>query len=98
MANIGELRELDDRELMLRHHDVVQDLVASKFQKATGQMDNTAQAKRLRRDLAQIKSLVRQRELEQGLPKGGLEQKVGSLRDEIGDGYSRIRERYGKQL
>jgi len=98
MANIGELRELDDRELMLRHHDVVQDLVAVKFQKATGQLDNTAHARRLRRDLAQIKTLVREREREQGLPKGGLEQKVGSLRDEVGDGYSRIRERYGTRV
>jgi len=98
MANIGELRELDDRELMLRHHDVVQDLVAVKFQRATGQLDNTAQTQKLRRDLAQIKTLMRQREQEQGLPKGGLEQKVGSLRDEVGEGYSRIRERYGKRL
>ena len=98
MANIGELRKLDDRELMLRHFDVVQDLVAAKFQKATGQMDNTAQAKRLRRDLAQIKTLVRQREQDQGLPQGGLEQKVGSLRDETGEGFSRIRERYGNRV
>jgi large subunit ribosomal protein L29 len=98
MANIGELRELDDRELLLRHHDVVQDLVGLKFQAATGQLDNTAQLKRLRRELAKIKTLVRQRELEQELSKGGLAIKEKSVRDEIGKGYSKIQERYGKRV
>ena len=98
MANIGELRELDDRELLLRHHDVVQDLVGLKFQAATGQLDNTSQLKRLRRELARIKTLVRQRELEQQLQQGGLAIKEKSVRDEIGKGYSKIQERYGKRV
>ena len=98
MANIGELRELDDRELMLRHHDVVQDLVAVRFQRATGQLDNTAQTCKLRRTLAQLRTLMREREREQGLPKGGLVQKVGSIQGEVGEGFSKIRERYGKRL
>ncbi len=98
MANIGELRELDDRELLLRHHDVVQDLVGLKFQAATGQLDNTAQLKKLRRELARIKTLVRQRELEQELNRGGLAVKESSVRDEIGKGYSKIQERYGKRV
>ncbi len=98
MANIGELRELDDRELLLRRHDVVQELTAMKFNRATGQLENTASVKKLRRDLARIKTLIRQREQDQGLVKGGLEAKVGSLREEIGQGYSKIRERFGRPV
>lgn len=97
MANIAELRELDDRELMLRHHDVVQEIVALKFHKATGQLDNTAQLGKLRGDLARIKTLVRQREIEQGLNKGGLAQTVGSLAGDVGKGYSKIQERFGNR-
>ena len=96
MAGIGELRELDDRELLLRRHDVVQELTALKFNKATGQLENTAKLKLLRRNLARIKTLVRQRESEQGLVKGGLESKIGSLRTDTGAGYSKIRERFGR--
>jgi len=54
--------------------------------------------KRLRRELARINTLVRQREREQELPKGGLVSKEKSVRDEIGKGYSKIQERYGKRL
>jgi len=96
MAGIGEFRELDDRELLLRKHDLVQELTAMKFNKATGQLENTAKLKQLRRDLARIKTLVREREVEQGLHKGGLEAQVGSLRDDTGEGYSKIRERFGR--
>jgi large subunit ribosomal protein L29 len=94
-AGLVELRELDDRELLLRRHDIVQELVAFKFQRATGQLDNTAKVPQLRRDLARIKTLIRQREIEAKLQKGGIEAQVGSLKDEIGKGYSKIRERFG---
>ena len=97
MANTAELRELDDRELMLRQHDVVQEIGALKFPQATGQLDNTAQMGKLRGDLARIKTLVRQRETEQGLNKGGLAQVVGSLADDVGKGYSKIQERFGNR-
>jgi large subunit ribosomal protein L29 len=97
MTNIAELRELDDRELMLRYHDLVQELVALKFQKATGQLDNTAQTGKLRHDLARIKTLVREREREQGLNKGGLAAAVGPLTDDVGKGYSKIQERFGNR-
>ncbi len=95
MPGMGEIQELDDRELLLRRHDIVQELVAFKFQKATGQLDNTARMPQLRRDLARIKTLIRQREIEAELPKGGLEARVGSLKDDIGKGFSKIRERFG---
>jgi large subunit ribosomal protein L29 len=94
-AGMVEFRELDDRELLLRRHDIVQELVVFKFQRATGQLDDTAKVPQLRRDLARIKTLIRQRELEGKLQKGGLETQVGSLKDDIGKGYSKIRERFG---
>lgn len=95
MPGMSELLELDDREILLRRHDIVQELVAFKFQKATGQLENTARVTQLRRDLARIKTLIRRREIDEQLPKGGLETRVGSLKDDIGKGYSKIRERFG---
>ena len=97
MPNIAELRELDDRELLLRQHDVVQELIGFEFQKATGQLENTAQVRALQKELARIKTVVREREIRDDAPKGSLTAKVGSLRDDTGGGYPKIRERFGKQ-
>ncbi len=95
MTSISEFRELEDRELLLRRYDVVQELVVVKFHKATGQLDNTARPKQLRRDLARINTVIRERERAQDLAPGGLVAQVGSLKDDTGKGYTKIQERFG---
>ncbi len=79
--NIADLRTLDDKGLLLRRQDTVGELASLKFNHATGQLDNTARLRSLRRDLARINTVIRQREAESGLHKGGLASKVGKLEE-----------------
>ena len=50
---INELRETKQEALNLR------------FRNATGQLDNTAEIKRVRRQIARINTFIRQREIEE---------------------------------
>ncbi|RME22667.1 MAG: 50S ribosomal protein L29 [Deltaproteobacteria bacterium] len=58
-----ELRERTLEELHQTALDLEQDLFNLKFQHATGQMDNTARLTQVRRDLARVKTLIREHEL-----------------------------------
>lgn len=58
-----ELRERTMEELRQTAQDLEQDLFNLKFQHATGQMDNTARLTQVRRDLARVKTLIREHEL-----------------------------------
>ncbi len=82
--NSSDLRTLDDKGLLLRQQDLMGELTSLKFQGATGQLDNTAVLRTVRRSLARVNTIVRQRELEQGLRKGGLSEQVGPLGAEGG--------------
>ncbi len=64
MATAAELREVNDEELVSRLDDARQELFNLRFQLATGQLDNTARVGQLRRDIARIQTLIRQREIE----------------------------------
>jgi large subunit ribosomal protein L29 len=59
-----ELAELDDDELEQRLADCRQELFNLRFQLATGQLDNVARIGQVRKDVARIKTLLRQREIE----------------------------------
>ena len=78
---IEDLRTLDDKGLLLRHQDMVGELASLKFQHATGQLDDTAKLKSLRRSLARVNTVIRQREADTGLHKGGMASKIGKLDD-----------------
>lgn len=60
-----DLRVLDDQKLtsMLQEH--YQELFNLRFQKVTGRMTNTARPRQVRREIARIKTVMRERELEQ---------------------------------
>lgn len=64
MVKAAELRELKDDELLTRAVETRQELFNLRFQHATGQLDNTARLKELKRDIARIETLLRQREIE----------------------------------
>jgi large subunit ribosomal protein L29 len=65
MAKItGELRELNDRELMNRLRQSKEELFNLRFQNATGQLDNTSRISQIRRDIARCETLLREREIE----------------------------------
>ena len=63
MAKAAELRELDDAELETRLAEAKQELFNMRFELATGQRDNTARIGDVRRDIARIKTLLREREI-----------------------------------
>ena len=58
-----ELRPLTASELYSRLDEGYQELFNLRFQRATGQMTNTARRGQVRRDIARVKTILREREL-----------------------------------
>ena len=54
----SEFRELSVEELEVKQKELAEALFNLKFQHATGQLDNTAQLKRTRRDIARVKTVL----------------------------------------
>jgi len=63
MAKASELRELNDTELDHRLSEIREELFNLRFQNATGQLDNTTQLNHLRKDIARVETLLREREI-----------------------------------
>jgi large subunit ribosomal protein L29 len=63
MAKPSELRELDDDELESRLREAKEELFNLRFQHVTGQLDNYARLGQLKRDIARISTLLREREI-----------------------------------
>ena len=59
----AELRELNDTELEHRLGEAKEELFNLRFQNATGQLDNVARFKEVRRDIARIRTIMRAREI-----------------------------------
>ncbi len=57
------LRESDDDELMTQLREAKEELFNLRFQVATGQLDNNARLRTVRRNIARIYTLMREREL-----------------------------------
>jgi large subunit ribosomal protein L29 len=66
MMKASELQSLNDMELNNRLNDSHQELFNLRFQRASGQLTNTARVREVRRTIARIKTLLRQRELISG--------------------------------
>lgn len=58
-----ELRQLTDEELEKRIQENNDALSAMKFQKATSQVENTSKFTTLRKDIARMKTILRERVL-----------------------------------
>ena len=59
----AEIRELPVDELLQRLADTKEELFNLRFQNATGQIDNYSRLGELKRDIARIKTVLRDREL-----------------------------------
>ena len=59
----AELRALDPEALEEKLRDAKEELFNLRFQNATGQLDNTARLKTVRREIARIYTVIREREL-----------------------------------
>jgi large subunit ribosomal protein L29 len=62
MAKANELRDLSLEELKTRERELGQELFNLRLRKATGQLANTAAAVKARRDLARVKTIIRETE------------------------------------
>jgi large subunit ribosomal protein L29 len=62
-SRAAELRELNDTELEHRLGEAKEELFNLRFQNATGQLDNLARIPQVRRDVARIETLLREREI-----------------------------------
>ncbi len=58
-----EIRDLSANELQVRMDELKTELFNLRFQLATGQLDNPMQIKRVRKDIARVKTVIREREL-----------------------------------
>jgi large subunit ribosomal protein L29 len=63
MVKVSEIRDLDDDMLRQRLAETREELFNLRFQNATGQLDNYRRLGVLRRDVARLKTVLREREL-----------------------------------
>lgn len=59
-ANIKELRELSSEELQTCLRDLKQEALNLRLQQATGQLENTARRRLVRREIARVMTLLTQ--------------------------------------
>ncbi|WP_027718587.1 50S ribosomal protein L29 [Desulfovirgula thermocuniculi] len=58
-----DLRQLSDEELLKKLHDSKEELFKLRFQLATNQLDNPMKIREVRRNIARLKTILREREL-----------------------------------
>ena len=63
MPAAAELRELADDQLLDQLGESKQELFNLRFQIATGQLENSAQISQVKRDIARINTVLREREI-----------------------------------
>ena len=63
MAAATELRELDIEELESRLSEAKRELFNLRFQSVTGQLDNVSRIRQVRREVARIKTILREQEI-----------------------------------
>lgn len=56
-----ELRELTKEELLKKKKDAKEELFNLRFQHSTGQLENTARLKLLKRDVARIETVLKEK-------------------------------------
>ena len=61
----AELAEMNLGDLIDELRETKQEALNLRFRNATGQLDNTAEMKRVRRHIARINTFIRQREIEE---------------------------------
>jgi large subunit ribosomal protein L29 len=67
MVKAKELRDLSVEELKEKDKELSQELFNLRFQKATGQLGNTAMIGKTKKELARVKTIIREIEISSGL-------------------------------
>jgi len=63
VSSAKEVRSLTDVELTQKLHEAHQELFNLRFRLATKQLDNTSRVSVVRREIARVKTIMREREL-----------------------------------
>ncbi len=61
---VADLRSIETPELNKKVEEFKKELFSLRFQQATGQLENTARIREVRKSIAKIKTVIRERELE----------------------------------
>ena len=61
--NAGEIRDMTDDEIKTRISDAQEELFRLRFRSATQQIENPSLIQSLRRDVARMRTILRQREM-----------------------------------
>ena len=61
----NELRDMTDRELQKKLADYKQENFKLRFQHATGQLENTQRIPKVKKNIARILTILREKEMEQ---------------------------------
>ena len=62
----SKLHEMTTEELVRELEELEQEQFNLRFQRSSGQLDNTSRIKEVRRDIARVHTILRERELETG--------------------------------
>ena len=65
MATASELRNLEEKKLREELNGYYEELFNLRFQKVTGRLTNTARPRQVKKEIARIKTVLRERELGQ---------------------------------
>ncbi|MGF0096462.1 50S ribosomal protein L29 [Peptoniphilus sp. AGMB00490] len=62
----NEIRKMTSEDLNNKVNELKNELFNLRFRLATGQLDNPSSIKNVKRDIAKVKTIIRERELEVG--------------------------------
>ncbi|MDU2110033.1 MAG: 50S ribosomal protein L29 [Peptoniphilus rhinitidis] len=62
----NEIRRMSSEDLNNKVNELKNELFNLRFRLATGQLDNPSSIKNVKRDIARVKTIIRERELEVG--------------------------------
>ena len=65
MTKASELRSVEDADLRDQIKGYHEELFNLRFQKVTGRLTNTARTRQVKKEIARIKTILRERQLEQ---------------------------------
>ncbi len=60
---VEDIRNTETQELLNKVEEYKKELFGLRFQQATGQLENTARIRTVRKNIARIKTIIREREL-----------------------------------
>ena len=63
---VKELRQLSEGELLIKEKELGEELFNLRFQHATGQLENVMRIPQVKRDIARVKTIIKEKASETG--------------------------------